>query len=113
MNRRQIFGWLVSAIGIVLIVISINSMHAFQKQHEQELKHTPTRVKIFFTHNPLWNPVIKFFGGKPQEKLPEHATKAIVTQTVGIALVVVGGVVVYVLRKKIEPKKSIRRKKPR
>src|SRR5260370_12728943 len=98
MNRRQTFGWLVSAIGIVLVIVSINSLHEFHKQQEHELKHTPTRVKIFFTHNPLWNPVIEFFGGKPQEKLPEHDTKAIVTQTVGIDLLILGGVVVYVLR---------------
>jgi hypothetical protein len=75
-------------------------MHQFEKQHELEKRHTPTRIKIFFTHNPIWNPVIEFFGGKPQEKLPEHDTKAIVTQTIGIALVVLGGVAVYVLRRK-------------
>jgi uncharacterized membrane protein YvbJ len=95
MNRKQMIGWLSVLMGIVLIIIAINSRHKFKKNNEQV-----STVKVFFTQNPLWNPIIKFFGGKPQKKLPEHNEQAMITQTVGIVLVVVVGAVVYLSRKK-------------
>jgi hypothetical protein len=95
MNRRQIIGWLGIAVGIVLIIVAVHSIQKFEKNKEKI-----STVKVFFTHNPLWNPLIKFFGGKPQEKLPEHNNQAMTTQTIGITLVVVGGTVVYLSRRK-------------
>jgi uncharacterized membrane protein YidH (DUF202 family) len=95
MNRKQMIGWLSVLVGIVLIVIAINSRHKFSRNKEKI-----STVKVFFTHNPLWNPIIKFFGGKPQEKIPAHNEQAMITQTVGIVLVVVGGAVVYLSRNK-------------
>ncbi len=95
MNRKQIIGWLAVAVGIALLIAAVHSMREFTKNMEKT-----SAVKVFFTHNPLWNPLIRFFGGKPQEKLPKHNTQAMVTQSIGITLVVVGGVVVYVSRRK-------------
>ncbi|HEY5236294.1 MAG TPA: hypothetical protein VIJ14_08965 [Rhabdochlamydiaceae bacterium] len=95
MNYRQLIGVLGIAVGGVLISIAVHSMHELTKTKERT-----THVEIFFTHNPFWNPIIKFFGGKPQEKLPEHHRPAIIMESIGIVLVVVGGVVVYVSRGK-------------
>lgn len=95
MNYRQLIGGLGIAVGIVLISVAVHSMHEVTKTKEMS-----TRVKIFFTHNPFWNPIIKFFGGKPQEKLPEHHKPAIIMESIGITLIVVGGVVVYFSRRK-------------
>jgi hypothetical protein len=79
MNRRQLIGWIGVAVGIVLILVAVHSIRGFEKN-----KKKTSTVKVFFTHNPLWNPIIKFFGGKPQEKLPEHNKQAMVTQSIGI-----------------------------
>ncbi len=95
MNRRQLMGWVAVLAGIITIIFAVHSNHQFEKSK------TKTRsIKLFFTHNPLWNPIIKFFGGKPQEKLPEHNEHAMITQNIGIVLVVVGGAAVYLFRRK-------------
>jgi hypothetical protein len=88
-------GWGAAGVGIVLIILSIYAMHAFAKS-----KGLSTNIKHFFTENPLWNPIIEFFGGKPQEKPPVHDVRALVMQTIGIVLVVLGGITVFFSRRK-------------
>jgi hypothetical protein len=94
MNRRQMIGWLSIAVGIVLIILAVHSMHEFAKNQAMS-----THVKHFFTNNPMWNCIIKWFGGKPQVKVPEHDVPAVITEIIGIVLVAAGGVFVYVSRK--------------
>ncbi|HUD00754.1 MAG TPA: hypothetical protein VMR37_00340 [Rhabdochlamydiaceae bacterium] len=96
MNRRQLIGWIVVAVGIVLIILSVHWIHEFAKIKVP----TTTHIKIFFTENPLWNPVIEFFGGKPQAKPPAHDVRALFIQGFGIFLVVVGGLIALVFRRK-------------
>jgi hypothetical protein len=94
MNRRQIWGWLIIGVGIALIIFSMHSMHEFAKSRGLSLE-----FKQFFTQNPLWNPIIKFFGGTPQVKPPAHDVPALITQTIGIVLVVVGGITAFISRR--------------
>ena len=95
MNRKQLIGWVSVIIGIVLIISAIHSMHEFA-----EKKGLVNDVHRFFTHNPLWNPLIKFFGGTPQIKAPDYDVSAMITQIIGIIFVAAGGIVVYVSRRK-------------
>lgn len=95
MKRLRLFGWSFIFVGFVLMLFALHSLQQFTKNKEKIGK-----VEIFFKHNPLWNPLIKFFGGTPQEKLPEHDKPAMIVQTIGIVCMVIGGVVVYVSRKK-------------
>lgn len=95
MHRKQLMGWISIALGIALIILAIHSMHEFAEK--KGLVHDINR---FFTHNPLWNPLIKFFGGTPQMKAPDYDVSALITQIVGFVLVGVGGIVVYLSRRK-------------
>lgn len=95
MKRQRLVGWLSIILGIVFIILAVHSMHEFAM--EKGLMHD---VKRFFTQNPLWNPLIKFFGGTPQVLPPQHDSGAIITQIFGIILIALGGIAVYLSRKK-------------
>ena len=94
MTRRQIIGWLTIAVGILFIILAIHWMNEFAKS-----KGLSSDVNHFFTQNPLWNPIIKFFKGKPQEKAPDYDLTALITQIVGIVLVALGSVLAFSRRK--------------
>ncbi len=95
MNRRQIMGCLSVVLGVVLIILAVHSMNEFART-----KGLSSDVKHFFTNNPLWNPLLKLFGGKPQIKVPDHDTKALITQVIGIVLFVAGCIMALVPRKR-------------
>jgi hypothetical protein len=95
MHRKQLIGWISIALGIALIVLAVHSMHEFA-----EKKGVVNDINRFFTHNPLWNPLIKFFGGTPQVKALDYDVSALITQVFGFILVGFGGIVVYLSRRK-------------
>ncbi len=82
---RELIGIILFAGGIVCIALSI---HAMKKISEaKDFAHSFTN---FFEHNPTWNPIIKFFGGKVQEKISENYTPATLVMVAGILLIIIG-----------------------
>ena len=95
MNYRRITGLIILLVGLALIIFSI---HAMEKV--PEAKTLGQRTSDFFTHNPMWNPLIKFFGGKPQEKIVEQHTSHVLTLIIGIILAAVGSLVAFWKRRR-------------
>ena len=85
-NLRQIFGLILCGAGSYLIYAAIEG---FKKITEaQDFAH---RFSNFFSHNTMWNPLVKFFGGKAQEKISESQAPASLALATGIARSVVLG----------------------
>lgn len=95
MNYRRITGLVILLVGLALIIFSV---HAMEKA--PEAKSIGQKTSDFFTHNPMWNPLIKFFGGKPQEKIIEQHSSQVLTLIVGIFLAAIGSIVAFWKRKK-------------
>ncbi len=95
MNRKQKIGWFSIALGVVLMAAAIHSMNKFSNS-----TGFSNGVKHFFTKNPLWNPMISFFGGSLEESPPDYALETLVTQILGIIFIVGGSVIVIVSRRK-------------
>jgi hypothetical protein len=94
MNIKKLFGIGIFAVGLILILV------AFQKsQRFAEEKDFGQGISNFFTHNPMWNPMIKYFGGTPQEKLPDYDPSAPYYFWTGIILVIGGTAVLVISRK--------------
>lgn len=82
-------------VGIILIIFAIQAMHQIA-----EAKSLSQNITDFFEHNPDWNPIIKFFGGKAQEKISTYDTPALLALISGIVLTIIGAVMAIVNRKK-------------
>jgi len=95
MHRKQLIGWVSVVLGIILIFSAVHSMHEFA-----EHQGIVSDINRFFTHNPLWNPLIKLWGGEPQVKAPDYDISAMITQIFGFILVGMGGIIVYLSRRK-------------
>ena len=96
LNYKLIVGLLVFAIGVYLIIFSIISMHDLA-----EAKGFSQNAENFFTHNPdWWNPIIKFFGGKAQEKLEEYDLPVMICLIAGIIMTIGGAVTAIVYGRK-------------
>ena len=91
----ELLGMILFAGGIVCIVLSI---HAFKKI--SEAKEFANSFTNFFEHNPTWNPIIKFFGGKAQEKISENYTPATMVMVAGILLIIIGAFIFIYYRLK-------------
>jgi predicted transporter len=99
-HLQELGGIALFICGAILIGIAI---HAVKKISEaKDVAHSVTN---FFQHNPTWNPIIKFFGGKAQEKISESYTPATIVMVAGIFLVVIGLIIfVYYRLRKSHPK---------
>ena len=99
---RELIGIILIAGGIGCIAFSI---HAIKKISEaKDFAHTFTN---FFEHNPAsWNPIIKFFGGKAQEKISENYAPAIMVLVAGILLIIIGTFIFIYYRLKKSKYKS-------
>lgn len=84
-NLQQLGGIVLFIGGIILIAFSIHAMKKIS-----QAKDFAQGISNFFQHNPTWNPIIKFFGGKAQEKISESYVPATMMMVAGIFLVVVG-----------------------
>lgn len=94
MNIKRILGVCLCAIGIYLIIAATQGLHKVEKA-----EGFTNDVSNFFQHNPdLWNPLIKFFGGKPQEELKHKGTEAILVLVGGICSTILGVTMVIVCR---------------
>jgi hypothetical protein len=95
-SLRQILGLILCGAGGYLIYLAVEGFKKIT-----EAKDFATRFSNFFEHNPaMWNPLIKFFGGKAQEKISESQVPASLTLATGIALVVIGVAMVLFYRNK-------------
>src|SRR5690348_16420922 len=94
-NFKQVGGLILAVIGFILIIYSIHALHEFS-----EANGFSNNVKNFFTHNPWWNPIIKFFGGTPQLKVSQYNASVLATLIAGIVCVVIGFAGIDVFRKK-------------
>lgn len=98
MYFKLLLSLLLVFLGLYLIINGSSALH----QPHAPAKTFWQKSGDFFTNNPMWNPVIKFFGGTP---IPEntHPRKppAIATLVTGILLF--GGGILFgisVLRKR-------------
>jgi predicted transporter len=87
-NLQQLGGVVLFIIGAILIFFSIHAMKKIS-----EAKGLTQDVSNFFQHNSTWNPIIRFFGGKAQEKISESYVPATAVMIVGIFLVIVGVII--------------------
>ena len=87
MNVKGIAGVCVFAIGILIIILSIDAIHKIA-----EAKGVSQDVSDFLHHNPSWNPIITFFGGEPQEKISHADTRSIMALIGGISLTILGAI---------------------
>lgn len=94
-NRKRIAGFILLAIGIILFIISVNAARQIA-----DANNLSTSISNFFEHNPTWNPLIKFFGGKVQEKIEYYSKVTLMIQIGGVALTALGAVMIVVFRKK-------------
>ncbi len=95
MRIKQVAGILALGVGIYLIVHGVNATRDFA--HTKGLIED---LKNFFTHNPLWNPIIKLFKGTPQEKVADYDVQTLLSIIGGIVLTIVGAVTLIVHRKR-------------
>jgi hypothetical protein len=94
-NRKRVLGFILFIIGIILFLISV---HAAQKI--AEANNLSTSISNAFEHNPTWNPIIKFFGGKAQEEMDYYSTVTLIIQIGGLVLTALGAVMIVIYRKK-------------
>lgn len=95
LNLKLIAGILVLVLGIILFILSV---HATKKIAEANT--LSQNISNFFEHNPGWNPILKFFGGKAQEKIEYYNNVTLMIQIGGVALTALGAVMIVVFRKK-------------
>lgn len=95
MNLKQILGLVASALGVFLIIYSIHSM-----QEITEAKNFVDGITNFFTHNPTWNPIVTFFGGKAQEKISKYDLPVLLMLISGIILVILGPIITIIYKSK-------------
>lgn len=95
MNIKRLIGFVLVIGGVVLIFIALNAMHKIA-----EARGLSQDITNFFEHNPDWNPIIKFFGGKAQEKISTYDTPALMTLFSGILLTIIGAVMAIIHRKR-------------
>ncbi|MBI2743533.1 MAG: hypothetical protein HYX48_06420 [Chlamydiales bacterium] len=93
LNLKSLLGGLLFAIGIALIALAIRGMHRFNA-----VKGTGEEITNFFTKNPMWNPLITFFGGTPQMKPVAHDAPDTVMLIIGILAVIAGVAFTYINR---------------
>ena len=94
-NWKWIAGVVILIVGIILFILSV---HAMKKVADANT--LSQNLSNFFEHNTSWNPIIKFFGGKAQEKINYYDNVTLMIQIGGVALTALGAVMIVVFRKK-------------
>ncbi len=94
-NWKWIAGVVILIVGIILFILSVHAMKQIA-----DANTLSQNFSNFFEHNTTWNPIIKFFGGKAQEKIEYYNKVTLIIQIGGVALTALGAVMVVVFRKK-------------
>jgi uncharacterized membrane protein len=97
-DLKQLWGIVVFIVGVILIFIAIHAMHKIAEA--KDLSHN---ISNFFEHNPGWNPILKFFGGKAQERISQYDTPVMLTLIGGIILIILGVIIFLHYRNRIRP----------
>lgn len=100
MNFKQLGSLLLMLLAIFLIVHGLSSLHETQTP-----KTFSKKVSDFFTDNPLWNPLIEFFGGTPiSEKTPpvHYKSSALISIALGGILLLTSIFSYFAFRKKMQ-----------
>jgi hypothetical protein len=93
----QVIGGAAALVGVALIVYAKHSMNKVN-----EAKGFVDKFNNFFSHNPgVWNPLIKFFGGKAQEEVSKYDPILTFLFYLGIALVILGIWGIFWFRRRI------------
>ncbi|MBS0652351.1 MAG: hypothetical protein JSR39_02365 [Verrucomicrobia bacterium] len=100
MNKKKLIGLIALAVGIFLICYAVHSFNKIARA-----KGFETDFENFFHHNPsVWNPLIKFFGGKAQEEVSQYDLPVTIMMLSGIALTIGGALTTMICwRKKPKP----------
>lgn len=77
------------------MIFAVHFMHK-----ASEAKGFVDNFTDFFSHNTMWNPLIKFFGGEAQKEASKHDVSIWVMLIVGIILILIGLSKVLLSRKK-------------
>ena len=87
--KKNIIGWVLIAIGCLLIIFERHVMHKIS-----DAKSFAQSFTNFFTNSSgEWNPLVSFFGGKVQEQISKHDSIVVALFTSGI-IFIVGGLMV-------------------
>lgn len=95
MSIKRIIGIILFSIGIPLIAFGVRGMQTFN-----EARGMGEDITNFFTKNPMWNPLITFFGGAPQEKPLEYDSTDTTMLIIGILFTLAGILTVLIRRKR-------------
>lgn len=98
-NLRQIGGIILFVLGGTLVLIAIDAMRKIAKA--KGLSHD---ISNFFEHNPGWNPIIKFFGGKAEQKISQYDLPVMLTLIAGSILLLFGAIIFVYYRNRIKTK---------
>ena len=86
MKRKLLIPLLLIALGVYFIVQGIYLNPVPVDETNQDVWQ---KISNFFNNNPMWNPLIKFFGGTPIEPPPEPSkTPMIISIAIGAFLIV-------------------------
>lgn len=92
MSRKFLISIALILLGLYLIITGSNELHQSHLSPVTFWKKTEN----FFTNNPMWNPIIKFFGGTP---IPETSSgrrgPAIIALVTG-SILLVGGILHFI-----------------
>jgi hypothetical protein len=98
-NYQFLAGIVLLLTGIILFMFSI---HATKKI--AEANDLSQSLSDFFEHNPTWNPLVTFFGGKAQEKIEYYNNRVFMVQLGAVVLTALGAVMIVLFRKKKQNK---------
>lgn len=82
-------------LGILLLVYGINSLQIVEPP-----KDFWQKTEDFFSNNPMWNPIINFFGGTPIKEPSRYPPSTIALIIIGSLLSIGGLIMVFVDRKR-------------
>jgi prolipoprotein diacylglyceryltransferase len=94
-NYKCLAGVLILIVGVILFIFSVDATRKIA-----DANTLSQNISNFFEHNPTWNPIIKFFGGKAQEKIEYYNHQTFMIQIGSIVLTALGVVMIVVFRKK-------------
>ncbi|MBY0529390.1 MAG: hypothetical protein K2P51_04285 [Rhabdochlamydiaceae bacterium] len=96
MNFKLIGSLLLLAIGTYLVLHGLTAAPPVETS-----KDIWQKTSDFFTNNPMWNPLIEFFGGSPiVEKPLKRDYSSIINISVGSALILAGIALAFLCCKK-------------
>ncbi len=94
-NQKLLVGIVFLITGIMLFIFAIHASHKIN-----EAKTFSENISDFFEHNPTWNPIITFFGGKAEEKIEENNNRVVGVQVASVILMIAGTYMIITSRRR-------------